>query len=686
MKQITILIFFIASWAVAQDSASVQVIARSLPNKVMLRWAVDQPLAWKKANEYGFRVERATLSRNGNAVVPIERQMLTPNPLKPQPLAAWETLATQDQNAAVLAQALYGESFKTNVPGSQMGTVFAVNDELEQRFTFGLLAAEQNYEAAKLAGWAFEDISAQKDEKYIYTVSVAAPEESILKIAEGKVYGSANLYEELPSPIGLTGVFGDGHVTLSWNFNLLQNLYTNYVVERSKDNQNFEQLNGSPIFNAQQPKDAREITLFYTDSIPNNTSYQYRVKGKTAFGETGPSSEAIEGNAEENLGFVPRIYKKEIPTDNKAILYWEFDEKGNRLISGFELRHANTNNGPYKTVKDNIPNSTRKIEFEGLERSNYFTIVAMGKNGIESESYPTLVQPIDSIPPKSPVGLIGVMDTTGIVRLNWTKNLEEDLKGYRIFKADNPDVEFSEVTRSAFVGVVYTDTVIAANLNKKIYYKLVAEDQRYNRSEFSEVLVIDKPDMIPPSPPVLKKYEVTSEGIRINWIPSSSEDVATHVVYRKNGEKDDALWQIVFESTILKDTSFLDTKELERNVYRYTVMAKDSVGFESEPANPITVVWNGKTITKNDITFSGTANRELRFINLSWKVKHDAVVEYRLYRGTSADNLRLYKTLDGTTKGYNDVDLEINSNYQYGLQLVLEGGVVSGIKKMNVKY
>lgn len=686
MKRITILIFFIASWAGAQDSTSVQIIARSMPNKVMLRWAVDQPLAWKKANEYGFLIERATISRNAEAVVPIERQMLTPNPLKPQPLVAWETLATQDQNAAVLAQALYGESFKTNVPGSQMGTVFAVNDELEQRFTFGLLAAEQNYEAAKLAGWAFEDVSIQKDEKYIYTVSVAVPEESILKIAEGKVYGSADLYEELPSPIGLTGVFGDGHVTLSWNFNLLQNLYTNYVVERSEDNQTFKRLNGAPIFNAQQPKDAREITLFYTDSIPNNTSYQYRIKGKTAFGETGPSSEAIEGNAEENLGFVPRIYQKEIPTDNKVILYWEFDQKGNRLISGFELRHAPTNNGPYKTVKNSIPNTTRKIEFEGLERSNYFTIVAMGNNGLESESYPTLVQPVDSIPPRPPIELLGVMDTTGIITLNWTKNLEEDLKGYRIFKSNNPNVEFSELTQSSFIGETYTDTVPVANLNKKIYYKILAEDQRYNRSGYSEVLVVDKPDIVPPSPPVLKKYEVTSEGIRINWIPSSSEDVASHVVYRKNGEKDDALWQLVLESAILKDTSFLDTKELARNVYRYTVIAKDSVGSESEPANPITVVWNGKTIAKNDIKFSGMANRELRFINLSWKVKNDAVLEYRLYRGTSATNLRLYKTLDGSAKGYNDVDLEINSNYFYGLQVVLKGGLVSEIKKTNVKY
>ena len=152
MKHTLILLFFIVTLGQAQETASVQVIARSLPDKVMLRWAVDQPLAWKKANEIGFLIERSTISRNGEAVIPIERQLMVTDPLKPKPLNEWEALATQDQNAAVIAQALFGDSFETEVPGSQMGAVYAINDEMEQRFTFALIAAEQNFEAAKMAG------------------------------------------------------------------------------------------------------------------------------------------------------------------------------------------------------------------------------------------------------------------------------------------------------------------------------------------------------------------------------------------------------------------------------------------------------------------------------------------------------------------------------------------------------
>ena len=686
MKGLILILFTITSSLWAQDTASVKVIARSLPNKVLLRWAVDQPLAWKTANEVGFWIERATISRNGEAVVPIERKQLVSQPLKPKPLEDWEELANQDQSVAILAQALYGDSFEVSTPGNQMGQVFAINDELEQRFTFALVAAEQNYEASKLAGWAIEDETVMAGEKYVYSVSVATPGQSISNIKNGTVYASPDLFEALPKPIGLTGIFSDKKVGLSWNFNLLQNVYTNYQVERSKDNISFEKLNGVPIFSAQQPKDATEISLFYTDSIPNNTNFYYRVKGKTAFGETGPNSEVIQGMAEADLGFVPRIYQKQLPTDNKVILHWEFKEEGNKLIDKFELRKANTNEGPFSTVIDNISIAARKITYEGLDRVNYFVIAAIGKNGVESESYASLVQPVDSIPPSPPSGLEGVVDTIGIVKLSWANNLEEDLGGYRIYRSYNPNNEFSEVTRATLIKTSYADTIAAANLNREIYYKILAEDQRYNRSQFSNVLTIEKPDNIPPSSPILNNYEVTTDGIILLWIPSSSVDVASHKVYRKKGSTQEALWEKLHESSSSNDSTFIDSTVEEPSVYSYTVVATDSTGLESLPSKPINIMWNGRNIKEEDIRFSGTVNRELRFINLTWNVKDFNVLEYRLYKGKNDRNLRLYKTLNGTSRGYNDVDLEINSDYTYGLQIILHTGRTTLIKKFNIKY
>lgn len=683
-----LLLISINKMTYAQETqASVQVVSRSLENKVLLRWAVDQPYEWKKANDLGFLIERATISRNGEPVVPIERQLLVSAPLKVQPQQEWEGPANEDQNIAVIAQALFGESFETTAPTQgSLGTIMAVNDELEQRFTFGLLAAEQSFAGALLAGWGFEDTNVRPGEKYVYTVSVALPLDSLLKIEEGTAFAGPDLFEELPTPIGLVGAFQDSKVTLSWNFNLLSSIYTNYFVERSEDGISFNKMNNVPIFNATQSEDREENSLFYVDSIPNDITYHYRVKGKSAFGEISPATPAIKGKAVKALGFVPRISLKEIPDDNTAILHWEFKEEGNALITGFELKRGDKSDGPFVTVQKDLPPSVRKTTFKGLKRINYFTVVAIGKNGIESPSFSTIVQPVDSIPPAAPKELSGVIDTTGVLTLKWAKNLEEDLGGYRIFKANNPNEEFSEVTNATYEGETFTDTVRIKNLNTKVYYKLQAEDQRYNRSTFSEMLTIALPDVTPPSPPVLKKYKVLENGIQLEWIPSSSLDVISHSIYRKNGTNTDELWQTVLETTSYKDTLFVDTQDLMPNSYSYVIVAKDSSGLESTPTNPITAIYKGQIITEEDIKFNGIVNRELRFINLTWRLKNIEVLEYRIFKSTSTSQLQLFKTFNSEALSFNDIDLEINSDYVYGIQVLSKGGHLSEIKKINLKY
>ncbi len=675
----------ISALATAQQEASVQVVVRPLEDKVMLRWAVDEPNAWKKANQYGFLVERITISRNGEAVLPKESQMLTATALKPKPLMEWETLAKKDQNAAVIAQSLYGESFKVDAMNT-MESVVAINKELEQRFTFGLVAAEQSYEAALFAGWGLVDTEAKKGEKYLYKVSVAIPQEETIKINEGSAFTSLDLYEELPKPIGLVGDFGDSNVVLSWNFDLLQSIYTNYIVERSEDKIKYTQLNGSPVFNAQQPKDEGSYSLFYNDSIPNDKTFYYRVKGKTTFGELGPSSDILEGKAEKGLNFLPHISQKQIPNNNTVILDWEFPKEGNELITGFELRRSNKNDGPFSTVKEGILPTSRTVTYKGLKRINYFVIVAKAKNGAESESFPSIVQPIDSIPPKPPVGLTGVIDTTGVVQLSWTANAEEDILGYRVYRANNPNVEFTQVTRSAVKNNQYTDTIAVKNMNKKVYYKITAEDQRYNPSDLSEMLAIDKPDLTPPSPAVISKYEVTEEGVQLVWIPSSSDDVLAHIIYRKDMSITGGLWENIAEKTAITDTTYIDKSAQQNKMYSYTVMARDTSGLESSPATPIEVTIAPKNIEAEDIKFSGVANRELRYIQLSWKVKSDTIAEYRLYRGDSENKLQLFKTFVGTKDTYKDTELEAGSEYTYGLQVLIKGGIPSVIKKIIVKY
>ena len=80
--------------------------------------------------------------------------------------------------------------------------------------------------------------------------------------------------------------------------------------------------------------------------------------------------------------------------ENKSvILQWNFLKEGNEFIKGFELNKSNKADGIYKTILKNIPAKSRKVQYDNLDATNYFTITAIGKEGNSRTSYPVLVQP-----------------------------------------------------------------------------------------------------------------------------------------------------------------------------------------------------------------------------------------------------------------------------------------------------
>ena len=670
----------------AQEEASVQVLAKSASNRIMLRWAANTPYAWKKGNELGYLVERYTVSRNGNAVIPVESTMITSYPLKPKPLEEWETLATSDDNAAVIAQAIYGDGFETSTIGSA-DNFLAANSELEQRFTFSLMAAEQNYAAAKLAGWAYEDADVTKGEKYLYKIRVALPTDSNVQINEGSAYASTDFYEELPQPLGFASIFADSNVMLNWDFSLLKQTYSSYLLEKSTDGTNFQQVNGQPIFNAEETKEGKQISLFYNDSIPNNKKFYYRVKGITPFGEVGPASNIESGMGKDVLDYTPHISRKRLPTDETVEIEWEFAEEGNKMIAGFELQRANKAEGPYETVVNNIPPTSRKTTYTGLKRINYFVVMALGKNGTEKPSFPAIVQPVDSIPPKTPIELVGQIDTTGVVKISWKANEELDLSGYRIFRGNNAEAELNQITLTPVRENSYTDTIQVKNLNKNIFYKVMAVDQRYNSSELSEILTIEKPDLIPPSSPVIKDYSTSEQGIQLSWVNSSSDDVSGHLIYRKDLSSEEERWEQIAEITLEDNiTNYMDAAVIPNKSYAYTIIAKDKTGWESSPSGQLVAKAPKTLYGESIIRFNGIVDRENRLIRLSWKTNSTNVSEFLIFRAEDNAALSLYKTIKSTENSYVDTNLIVSKIYTYAIQLVEKNGTQSQLKEVKVTY
>ena len=93
--------------------------------------------------------------------------------------------------------------------------------------------------------------------------------------------------------------------------------------------------------------------------------------------------------------------------------------------------------------------------------TNYYKVVAYRDSTAQKLSYPYLVQLTDNTPPVKPQELSGMVDSMGIVRLNWFPNPDEDIYGYRIFRSASGNDEFSQRTHRPIADTFYIDTIIS---------------------------------------------------------------------------------------------------------------------------------------------------------------------------------------------------------------------------------
>ena len=664
---------------ITEKKPEIQVIARVQKDKILLRWAVTTPIAWKKLNTYGYILERYTVTRDNKTLVHPEKLVLA-KVIKPEPLETWEKLIDVNDNAAIIAQAIYGENFAVE-GGNKLESIVNLSEETEQRFTFALFTADKDFEIAKKAGLGFEDKTAKLNEKYAYRIISNVPENE-MSIAYGGIFVGLKEYEALPKPMDFTVHFTDSSSMLSWNFKTLAQVYDSYYIERSSDKKTFERITDKPYTSLNQ-ENANNNRIFYIDSIANNKPYSYRIQGISPFGELSPYSEIITGKGTSILKFVPHLTVKEFKDDTTVTLSWEFAEEGNNEISGFELNRSDSDDEKYTTVVKNIPAKNRSVVYNKLSSTNYFTLTAIGKQGGNRTSFPMLVQPVDSIPPAKPIGLKGIIDSLGVVKLTWEPNKEKDLLGYRIYKGNTAEEEFSQMTVSPHESNMYEDKVIIKNLNPKVYYKIIAVDYHYNMSVFSEVLILKKPDVIPPTSPIFTDFEIKEGAVFLEWVNSQSEDVAKHQLYRKENDQKD--WTLILD-TKNKEEKYQDKTVVEGNTYRYAIFAKDESNLPSKASPEVAMFVPKYSVMPSVKGFFAQANKTTNTIDLSWEYPNTDVDSFEIYKASDTDPLQLIQVLKGKIKRLSDPTITINTTYKYGIRAIFKDGRTSKMDFYSLKF
>lgn len=585
---LTLLVSVLCSFeAIGQDSLAVDSVVtpshflerKVEADKVILRWAPSDYTMFNLGLEYGYVLQRKAYTKNSELEESeeIDADFKTIVTIKPYTVEEWKANAkdASDIYAGVAMQIQHGE-VKAEKSTTDEGALLNQYENEMRKFSYALLASDFSATAARGLGLRYEDQEVKAGQYYEYRVIINTNIEG-LKLDTATTWADMNLPTELfPVRHCFTEV-EDKKISVFWTRHNDQ-FFSAYDVERSTDGTNWKKLTNKPFITS---RTTLSTPNFYVDTnVMYGKKYTYRVRGYTAFGEKGLFSEPFSEKGADLKAPAPAWGLKAEDLGGYVGLSWEA-KPIEPDFDGFYIERSTSASGYFERISDKLPTEAR--EFADLMplalESNYYRIVCVDASGNEAHSFAALGYLVDSVPPIAPTGLIGEIDTNGIVSLKWSAADEADVIGYRVYWSNNKENEFTQLTGDILPLLTYADSINIKTLNEEIYYKIAAVDHRYNHSEPSEILTLKKPDIVPPAAPLIYKYKVTSDTLVLQWYASRSTDVISQRILRKIGNES---WKEVFTTKNSKTEIWKDNKLEDGKAYAYKIVATDDAGNTTE--------------------------------------------------------------------------------------------------------
>ena len=513
----------------------------------------------------------------------------------------WETLISKETKPESKNELEIARDFLKNIDKKKGGSfnfdkgIAELKDQKNNEdfeYMIFALSALKNANVAAALGLGYTDSSAIKGKTYYYRIRPVGKSEIYQILPLDYRITAENLKKGYDNPVYVKQ--GDSELSFAW---LVAPELSGYFVERKNPGETtFTQLNEAPIYNLESSSNEGETRSGYNDkNLINYNTYTYRFFGYTLFGEKVQFAEVKGMPKDLTPPEQPFLQQPRHVKANVVLVTWQMNPVPAPDLKGFVVARANKNEGEFKRLHAGmLSKDTRTFTDTTFipGQLNYYVVQAFDTANNVSSSFPISVTLIDSIPPVKPVFISGKIDSVGVVTITIEKNKEKDLMGYRLYKSNGAEHEFS-VINEGFIGsdslhteiqTVFKDTVTLNSLTPYIYYKIKALDFNYNQSEFSDVLIVTRPDTIPPVSPVFSDVVVKEKQVELYFVPSSSIDVKEHFIYRKTDLTSD--WKTIgtFGSAV---TEFIDTNVTTGITYYYTIRARDVSGLFSNYASAV---------------------------------------------------------------------------------------------------
>ncbi len=665
-------------------STNIKLIARASTDSVVLRWAPATPGGWLIANSIGYRIEKLELAEgveiSNSLYKPLQQQ-----PIFPMTLNDWKTYAGPDNKfSAIAAQALYGAAFNPNPLNAQgVSSLRNAADELTNRYSFALFAADNDPITANALGLRYVDKAVKPDARYLYRVYVAklTPE---MAFDTSYVMVQTSPVQRVEPPIGLAYRSGDRSIELSWGNNPNSN-FTGYYLWRSDDGgKTFLPKNSMPMVFTNGSETESTGKAFYIDTgTVNYKTYIYKIAGVTPFGELSMPVEVRAMSRDLTPPPAPIVLKPKQIGPGKIKLQWQMNNP-TADFKGFMIAKSLSANGGFNFITTKpLPKHTKEFSDDLADTFEaYYMVASVDTAGNLNYSAPVLASLVETPVPASPKNLNSKTDNEGRVTLSWQAVKNPNVIGYRILRANDPTHEFIPVTGYVIADTLYVDSISLNTLTRNIYYRVVAVNSRYQNSEPSAILKVRRPDKIPPAEAVFKDISVTDKSVTLKWHCSPSSDVAKQYLLRKvEGQSE---W-MTHDSLKPGIAEYVDINVKPKTTYYYTLVSVDSSGNKSKPSNPVYARPYDSGKREAVRQFVAVYNQTDRTTSLRWDYSQPVSDSYWfvIYKSTDGINFSELKALKSNTRTFVD-SAPGKGKVTYGVVVMTTDGGQSEMAKATV--
>jgi len=634
---------------------------------ILLRYAPSNKEIFDLGAKNGYRITR--IAKINGAVVETKTVAESIKPMAKED-TLWSKLSQKNTNILLAYNMLYNNSNKT---------IQITAKEKEERenmiYNLVLLGCDQDISIAKASGLFFQDNDINNNKTYSYKIEIInAP--VALKIAPCEMELDASQLSVNPKIDNFAATIKNKQIKMNWNAALFMANYSGFNIERSEDSIHYQKINNAPVILMSSQFEKNKEIITYNDTFPApNKRYYYRLKGINLFGEQSQPSNVVSGIGYKPLASMPYIDSIATVENRKVFVSWQMNDMAENLqVKKYILWHAEKDAGTYTEI---FSSSTQfSYTDEHPLATNFYKIAAITHGSDTLFSFSRMALIIDSIPPTAPVGLIAKVNKKGEVTLGWNKNVEKDVQGYKIYKANSLNEEFVQINSKFALDTLYNDKLNLRTLTKNAYYKVVATDKNYNNSSFSTPVEVKRPDTIAPVPALIQNLSLQSLGVFVNWVPSASVDVKSYVLLRSS-DTDSIQKAVMIKNASDTVASYMDTTVEAGNGYRYQLKTIDAdENFSLSSKHYIVYETGFRKKLKNVKT---VVDRSKKSITISWEYPEKEVDRFVIYRALQKGKLSLIKSVPADKFTFIDTNLNMGNVYEYRVKAIFKNGAESVI-------